>query len=88
MDETTKVRPAAVELGDLDTADLARVEVLRGPQGTLYGASSLGGLIKFVTKDPNTHTLSGRIETGINRIDGGTDGSSLRAELSTAGAIV
>src|SRR5207249_773495 len=32
---------------DIDPSDLARIEVLRGPQGTLYGASSMGGLIKY-----------------------------------------
>jgi iron complex outermembrane receptor protein len=34
---------------DIDPSDLARVEVLRGPQGTLYGASSIGGLLSYVT---------------------------------------
>jgi len=34
---------------DIDPYDLMRVEVLRGPQGTLYGANTLGGLVKFVT---------------------------------------
>jgi iron complex outermembrane recepter protein len=50
---------------DLDPSDLARIEVLRGPQGTLYGASSIGGLIKYVTADPSTDAASGRVEAGL-----------------------
>jgi iron complex outermembrane recepter protein len=57
---------------DIDPADLARIEVLRGPQGTLYGASSIGGLIKFVTVDPSTDAVSGRVQAlGDNVTDGG-----------------
>ena len=40
--------------GDFDSFDIARIEVLRGPQGTLNGASSLGVLLKFVTNAPTT----------------------------------
>lgn len=56
---------------DIDPFDLARVEVLRGPQGTLYGASSLGGLIKFVTVDPSTGSTSGRLQADVNGIQHG-----------------
>ena len=56
---------------DVDPSDLARVEVLRGPQGTLYGASSMGGLIKYVTVDPSTDRLSGRVEVGGSGVHGG-----------------
>jgi outer membrane receptor protein involved in Fe transport len=58
---------------DFDPGDLARIEVLRGPQGTLYGASSLGGLIKFVTVDPSTDGVSGRLEAGTNSVHNGAE---------------
>ena len=53
---------------DLDPSDLARIEVLRGPQGTLYGASSIGGLLKYVTTDPTTTALTGRIQSGLSSV--------------------
>jgi len=58
---------------DIDPFDLSRVEVLRGPQGTLYGSSSMGGLIKFVTVDPSTDALSGRMQAGTTRIHNAAD---------------
>ncbi|BCW90440.1 Pesticin receptor [Alphaproteobacteria bacterium SO-S41] len=61
---------------DLDPADIARVEVLRGPQGTLYGASTLGGLIKYVTAAPDSEEFSARVNGGYRNVDGqgGGDG--------------
>lgn len=68
---------------DVDPSDLARVEVLRGPQGTLYGASSMGGLIKYVTVDPSTSRLSGRVEAGVNGVHNGEGpGYSLRVAVN------
>jgi len=42
--------------------------VLRGPQGTLYGASSLGGLVKFVTVDPSTDRFGGNVQASANSV--------------------
>lgn len=56
---------------DIDPSELARVEVLRGPQGTLYGASSMGGLLKYVTVDPSTDALSGHLQGNVNTIHNG-----------------
>lgn len=67
---------------DLDPGTLERIEVLRGPQGTLYGASSLGGLVKFVTKEPSTKDFSGRAEIGANMVEDGGEGWSARASLN------
>ncbi len=55
-------------VADIDPADLDRVEVLRGPQGTLYGASSMGGLLKYVTVDPSTDGVTGRLEGDTSSI--------------------
>lgn len=57
--------------GDFDTFDLARIEVLRGPQGTLYGASSLGGLVKYVTNAPDATKWEARARGNVETTDGG-----------------
>lgn len=61
----------AILAGEFDTFDIARVEVLRGPQGTLYGASSLGGVVKFVTNLPDTGAFEGRVRGTVETTDGG-----------------
>ncbi len=47
---------------DPDLFDLTRVEVLRGPQGTLYGASSMGGTIRLITNQPNLTKEEGAVK--------------------------
>jgi iron complex outermembrane recepter protein len=64
IDDAPFTSPTGEYVPDLDPGDLERIEVLRGPQGTLYGAATLGGLIKFVTKQPTMDEFSGRVEVG------------------------
>jgi outer membrane receptor protein involved in Fe transport len=68
---------------DIDPSELARVEVLRGPQGTLYGASSMGGLVKYVTLDPSVSELSGAVAGGVSVVRSGNElGYNLRGSLN------
>jgi outer membrane receptor protein involved in Fe transport len=54
--------------------DIARLEVLPGPQGTLYGASSESGTLKIVTNQPSTDGFSGSVNLQANTIDHGGQG--------------
>lgn len=67
---------------DLDPFDVERIEVLRGPQGTLYGASTLGGLLKFVTARPDPGGLHGRVEVGGQSIEHGDTGFTVKGMLN------
>ncbi|MFR0656931.1 TonB-dependent receptor plug domain-containing protein, partial [Pantoea sp. SIMBA_079] len=59
---------------DLLPYDISRVEVLRGPQGTLYGAGAIGGLLKYVTRSPDLVHDEFRIGFGGRSVaDGGQD---------------
>ncbi len=54
--------PASI---DPRVLDLERIEVLRGPQGTLYGARSMGGTVRLITKKPDFRRFSGDLHVGI-----------------------
>jgi iron complex outermembrane receptor protein len=66
------VQPVATYVDDtplffnLRLQDLDRVEILRGPQGTLYGSGSLGGTIRFVQKRPDPSGFDARVEAGVS----------------------
>jgi len=61
---------------DLSLLDLNHIEVLRGPQGTLYGAGAMGGLLKYVTNDPDTYALTGSMSLGASTTRGGGLGNT------------
>ena len=68
---------------DLRVYDLERVEILRGPQGTLYGASSMAGTIRFVTAKPSLNSTFGTLETTGAETEHGGPSYSLRGMFNT-----
>jgi outer membrane receptor protein involved in Fe transport len=75
LDETPLTPPAASITGrvviDPDLFDLSRVEVLRGPQGTLYGSGSMGGTIRLITNSPKLGEVEGAVEGIFSDTHGG-----------------
>ena len=67
---------------DLKIYDLERVEILRGPQGTLFGAGSMAGTVRFVTAKPDLHSFFGNAETGAATTDHGEASYNLRGMIN------
>jgi outer membrane receptor protein involved in Fe transport len=67
---------------DLRLADLERVEVMRGPQGTLYGGGTIGGVVRLATRKPNLDEASGQLLAGGAATRHGGTGSELEAVVN------
>src|SRR6267378_5292376 len=76
---------------DIDFFDVDRVEVLRGPQGTLYGSSSMGGALRILTAQPDPKAFAVNAEIGGSTTEGGGAGylakSAVNLPLSSDAAI-
>ena len=64
---------------ELDPLLLDRIEVLRGPQGTFYGANAMGGLLKYVTATPSLTGSAARVEADVSSVAHGSQGYGTRA---------
>lgn len=74
---------STVALPDANPFDLERIEVLRGPQGTLYGGSSLAGTVRLITVNPDLDDFQAKIMGSYsNLLDEGSDGYSLNTVLN------
>lgn len=87
LDETPLTASGSLSVGSFVTvdpalADVARIEVLKGPQGTLYGASSLGGLIRIISKRPDLDTYGANVEVSGSTIDNASSGYGLRGTVN------
>lgn len=67
---------------DLGIYDLQRVEVLKGPQGTLYGEGAMGGAIKLVLNQPDASSFSSKAEFRLADTDGGSISYRIRAAVN------
>lgn len=67
---------------DLRLYDIGAVEVLEGPQGTLYGAGSLGGIVRLVPNPPNLGRAGGQVSAGVTATRHGDPGGDLAATLN------
>lgn len=67
---------------DIDTFDMRRIEVLRGPQGTLYGANALAGVVKYVTNPPDLRHFQAEVETGISSVSHGGVGFDVHGMIN------
>lgn len=86
LDDTPLSPPATAQNGkvviDPDLYDLSRVEVLRGPQGTLYGSGSMGGTIKLVTNQPQLGEFQASIEGIASATQGGGPNGGLKGMVN------
>jgi iron complex outermembrane recepter protein len=68
---------------DMDLFDMNRVEVLRGPQGTLFGSGSVGGTVRYISNQPLLGASYVFGEVGGDAIDGGGTGGNFKAGFNT-----
>jgi iron complex outermembrane receptor protein len=75
LDDIPLAGPASAQNGhvviDPDLYDLSRIEILRGPQGTLFGSGSMGGTVRLISNQPNLSEVQSSVQSILSGTDGG-----------------
>jgi iron complex outermembrane recepter protein len=79
---TSPLAAAGASTFDPDLADINHIEVLKGPQSTLYGASAMGGIVKVVTEKPSLTDFSGNATVRGGFTDGGDASYGVRGAVN------
>jgi iron complex outermembrane receptor protein len=76
VDDVPLAGPASAQNGhaviDPDLYDLNRIEILRGPQGTLFGSGSMGGTVRLITNQPDLTQFKGSVQSVLSGTEGGS----------------
>ena len=67
---------------DIGAYDIARIEVLKGPQGTLFGASSMSGAVRIITNKPDASGFDMNVSAGFESVEHGDTGYSVNAAIN------
>jgi len=81
MDEVPVTLTGGYRQIDLRALDLDRVEVLKGPQGTLYGQGAMAGTVRYVTKDPSLTRIEGFVRGDLSVIDQGSTNAKITGAI-------
>jgi iron complex outermembrane receptor protein len=80
LDDVPLTPPATSQTGkvviDPNLYDIDRIELLRGPQGTLYGSGSMGGTVRVLTNQPKLDTFEGSVQGTLSDTQGGSGNGS------------
>jgi len=82
VDEVPFSLVGSTALPNVGAYDLERVEVVRGPQGTLYGAGAVSGVVRMITKSPDLEEVSAKMDGEFSTTKGGGENWSLKGALN------
>ncbi len=67
--------------------DIERVEILKGPQGTLFGRNATGGMVQYISRKPNMEEVEGYIDTSFGIYDSDANANEYRVEAAVSGPL-